>query len=87
MVVPMGKFQFFGSVKLGYVEVKMEFSKENLKEAKRQIDSTLHKLRETIKTLESKENAERYKSQITLAKRRVKAFEIANWFIENELDK
>lgn len=65
----------------------MEFSKEDLKEAKRQIDSTLHKLRETIKTLESKENAERYKSQITLAKRRVKAFEIANWFIENELDK
>lgn len=67
------------------MEVKMEFSKEDLKEAKRQIDSTLHKLRETIKTFESKENAERYKSQITLAKRRVKAFEIANWFIENEL--
>lgn len=65
----------------------MEFSKEDLKEAKWQIDSTLHKLRETIKTLESKENAERYKSQVTLAKRRVKAFEIANWFIENELDK
>ncbi len=64
----------------------MEFSKEDLKEAKWQIDSTLHKLRETIKTLESKENAERYKSQITLAKRRVKAFEIANWLIENELD-
>ena len=65
----------------------MEFTKDELREAKRQIDSTLHKLRETIKTLESKENAERYKSQITLAKRRVKAFEIANWFIENELDK
>ena len=56
-------------------------------EAKRQIDSTLHKLKETIKTFESKENAERYKSQITLAKRRVKAFEIANWFIESELEK
>ena len=27
------------------------------------------------------------KSQITLAKRRVKAFEIANWFIENEINK
>ena len=65
----------------------MEFSKDDLKEAKRQIDSTLHKLRETIKTFESKKNAERYKSQITLAKRRVKAFEIANWLIENELDK
>ena len=65
----------------------MEFSKDDLKEAKRQIDSTLHKLRETKKTFESKENAERYKSQITLANSRVKAFEIANWLIENELDK
>lgn len=64
----------------------MEFSGEDLAEAKRQIDSTLHKLRETIKTFESKENAERYKSQITLAKRRVKAFEIANWLIERELE-
>ncbi len=65
----------------------MDFSREDLAEAKRQIDSTLHKLRETIKTFESKENAERYKSQITLAKRRVKAFEIANGLIENELEK
>lgn len=65
----------------------MEFSREDLTEAKRQIDSTLHKLRETIKTFEAKENAERYRSQITLAKRRVRAFEIANWFIENELEK
>ena len=65
----------------------MEFSKDDLKEAKRQIDSTLHKLMEIIKTFESKENVARYKSQITLAKRRVKAFEIANWLIENELDK
>ena len=44
--------------------MEMEFSKDDLIEAKRQIDSTLHKLRETIKTLESKENVERYKSQI-----------------------
>ena len=63
----------------------MEYSKEELIEAKRQIDSTLHKLRETIKTFEMKENHQRYKSQITLAKRRVKAFEIANQFIENEI--
>lgn len=69
------------------MEETMDFSKDELKEAKRQIDSTLHKLRETIKTFEAKENTERYKSQITLAKRRVKAFEIANWFIENELNK
>lgn len=65
----------------------MEVSKDELKEAKRQIDSTLHKLEEAIKTLEAKENTERYKSQITLAKRRVKAFKIANQLIENELDK
>lgn len=65
----------------------MEFSKDDLVEAKRQIDSTLHKLRETIKTFESKDHSERYKSQITLAKRRVKAFEIANWFIEREIEK
>ena len=58
----------------------MEYTKEDLIEAKRQIDSTLHKLRET------KENSERYKSQITLAKRRVRAFEIANHFIENEIE-
>lgn len=64
----------------------MEYTKEDLVEAKRQIDSTLHKLREAIKTFESKENSERYKSQITLAKRRVRAFEIANHFIENEIE-
>lgn len=62
-----------------------EYSKEELLEAKRRIDSTLHKLRETIKTLESKENPQRYKSQITLAKRRVKAFEIAVSLLEKEL--
>ncbi len=65
----------------------MELTREDLVEAKRQIDSTLHKLRETVKTFEAKENAERYKSQITLAKRRIKAFEVANWLIENELEK
>lgn len=64
----------------------MEYTKEDLIEAKRQIDSTLHKLRETIETFESKENSERYKSQITLAKRRIRAFEIANHFIENEIE-
>ena len=63
----------------------MEYSKDDLIEAKRQIDSTLHKLQETIKTLESKENPARYKSQITLAKRRVTAFEIANALIEKEI--
>ena len=43
----------------------MDYSMDELMEAKRQIDSTLHKLRATIKTFEAKENASRYKSQIT----------------------
>ena len=55
----------------------MDFSRDDLIEAKRQIDSTLHKLRKTIETLELRDQ-KRYKSQITLAKRRVKAFEIAD---------
>lgn len=63
----------------------MEYTIQDLVEAKRQMDSTLHKLRETIKTFEAKENPEKYKSQITLAKRRIRAFEIASYFIENEL--
>ena len=64
----------------------MEYSKEDLTEARRQIDSPLHKLRETVGTFRAKENAARYKSQITLAERRIKAFEIANALIERELD-
>lgn len=65
----------------------MEFTEEELREAKRQIDSTLHKLRETVVTVEGKENPAKLKSQITLAKRRIRAFEIAGALIENELDK
>jgi len=63
----------------------MEFSRDDLIEAKRQIDSTVHKLRETLKTLQAKDQPERYKSQITLAARRMKAFEIANALIEDKL--
>ena len=62
----------------------MEYSQDDLTEAGRQIASTLHKLREVVKTLEAKENNERYKSQITLAKRRIRAFEIAGHLIERE---
>lgn len=64
----------------------MHHSKEELLEAKRQIDSTLHKLRETVKTLEGKENPAQYKSQITLANRRIQAFTIAVSLIERELE-
>lgn len=42
----------------------MAYSEGQLTKAKRQIDSTLHKLRETLRTLEGKENPSRYKSQI-----------------------
>ena len=61
----------------------MEYLKEEYIEAKRQIDSTLHKLRKVVSTLEAKNDQAKYKSQITLSKRRVIAFEIANALIEN----
>ena len=63
----------------------MEYTREQLLEARRQIDSALHKLRETITTFEAKEEPQRYKSQITLAKRRMEAFTIANDLIGREL--
>lgn len=63
----------------------MEWKRVELLEAQRQIDSTLHKLREVVKTLEGKEEPRRYQSQITLAKRRIQAFELANALIEEKL--
>ena len=65
----------------------MEYTREELLEAKRQIGSTVHKLKEVVKTFEAKENAERYKSQTTLAKRRSEAFSLANGLIEKELER
>ena len=65
----------------------MEYSRDDLMEARRQIGSTLHKLRETVKTLRGKENPDRYKAQITLAERRIRAFELANDLIERELER
>ena len=63
----------------------MDYSMDELREAKRQIDSTLHKLGEVVKAFEQKENPKRYQSQITLAKRRIQAFTIANELIEREM--
>ncbi len=63
----------------------MKHTQQELLEAKRQINSTIHKLKETVKSLMAKENPDRYKSQITLAKRRIEAFEIAVDLIEKEL--
>lgn len=59
---------------------------DELLEAKRQIDSTIHKLIETKKTLETKETVKRYVSQITLADRRIKAFSLASKLIEEKID-
>lgn len=64
----------------------MKHSKEELTEAQRQLDSTLHKLRETVRTLEGKERPERYRSQITLARRRIRALEIALSLIRDALE-
>lgn len=64
----------------------MDYTRDELAEAKRQIGSTLHKLRQTVKTFEAKEDPAHYKSQLTLAKRRIEAFTIANELIQRELD-
>ncbi|BDZ32019.1 hypothetical protein RA086_12315 [Lactiplantibacillus sp. WILCCON 0030] len=61
------------------------YDEAELLEAKRQIDSTLHKIREVEKTFEAKDDPSRYKSQLTFAKRRLKAFSIANQLIEEKL--
>ena len=63
----------------------MDYTREELAEARRQVDSTLHKLRATLATLQAKENAERLKPQITLARRRIDAFSLASDLIGREL--
>ena len=64
----------------------MRYTREELAEAGRQIDSTLHKLREVVRTLEGREDPARYKSQLTLARRRIRAFTIARELIGRELE-
>ena len=65
----------------------MSYTDAQLAEAERQIESTLHKLRQVVKTLEAKENPERYKSQLTLVLRRIEAFTIAVDLIRREQGK
>lgn len=48
----------------------MQHIREELAEAKRQIGSLLHKLRETHASLSAKETADRLKSQITVGRAR-----------------
>lgn len=64
----------------------MDYSKEQLTEARRQIDSTAHKLRQTVLTLEAKGDPARCKFQLTLARRRIEAFCLAGELIGRELD-
>ena len=65
----------------------MEFAKDELAEAQRQINSTPRKLRKAKKALEAKDHPERYRSQITLAVRRIRALEIASALIAAELER
>lgn len=65
-------------------DIGLEYTKEDLAEAKRQIDSILHKLRQTVKTLQSKEEPGRFRPQITLAQRRIAALTLAVLLIERE---
>lgn len=65
----------------------MDFTRQELMEAERQIDSTLRKLQKVSETLRSKEEPGRYQSQITLAERRIQAFSIARRLVRRELEK
>ena len=65
----------------------MEYSWEELQEAARQIGSTVHKLEKAVKSLEEKEEPRRYRSQITLGKRRIAAFSLALDLIEREMSR
>lgn len=62
-----------------------DYTTEELTEARRQLASVLHKTREVVKTLQAKEDPGRYKSQITLARRRIAAFEISIALIDEKL--
>ncbi len=60
----------------------MEYTAEDPPEAKRSIDSSTQKRKEPLFAPKVKENAEKRKSQIILARRRVAAFEISRHLIE-----
>lgn len=62
-----------------------DYTTEELTEARRQLSSVLHKTQEVVKTLQAKEDPGRYKSQITLARRRAEAFALAIALIDEKL--
>ena len=63
----------------------MEGTRKELLDARYQISSTVHKLRAVEQTLAGKEDPRRYKSQLTLVKRRIQAFELATRLIDEAL--
>ena len=56
----------------------MDYTKEQLTEARRQIRSTLHKLRQVDATLRAKADPGRVRSQLTLVQRRIEALSLAD---------
>lgn len=62
------------------------YTLEELTEAKRQIDSTIQKLKKTVRTFKTKPNAYRYQPQITLANNRIVAFTIATELLDENIN-
>lgn len=62
------------------------YNHDDYEQALFQINSTIHKLEKTVLTLEARD-PDRLKAQITLAKRRIKAFRMAVELIEIEKNK
>lgn len=65
----------------------MERSRDELAEAKRQIESTVGKLRKALASMRGKRDGRRRVPQITLAERRIRAFELAAELIGEALAK
>jgi hypothetical protein len=61
------------------------FEMNNLLEAKFQLESLLHKLEETYKTLYIKQSGKSHQAQITLTMRRVKAIQLSIELIDIEI--
>lgn len=62
-----------------------DYTAGELTEARRQLSSVLHKTQAVVETLQAKEDPGRYKSQITLARRRAAAFALAIDLIDEKL--
>ena len=62
-----------------------EPSLEELKEAKRQIDSILHKLEKTIQTLESKENPQRLSFADYTGQKKIQGHDDRHRLIEKQM--